>query len=111
MTVREPFPISRLNSVMRKLITLCLLLIPLLAGCDTIDSHHARQDQETLVGMSKADFYSCAGLPNRSRTISGFEYDTWDYQPFSSDSFTPAGDWRIVIRRWQLPHHRNHQGR
>jgi hypothetical protein len=73
---------------MRKFLILCLASIPLLTGCDTVDSHHAREDQETLVGMSKADFYACSGLPNRTQTIDGFEYDTWDYQPYSSDSFT-----------------------
>jgi hypothetical protein len=57
-----------------------------LTSCDTIDSHTARQAQEELVGMSRPDFFACAGLPNRSLPIDGQEYDTWDYQPFTPDN-------------------------
>ena len=54
-------------------------------GCDTIDSHNARKAQEDLVGMSRTDFYACAGLPNRTLVLNGAEYDTYDYQPFTPD--------------------------
>jgi hypothetical protein len=70
---------------MRKVIVFIALLTPLVSGCDTIDSHNARQAQEQLVGMSRAAFFACAGLPNRSQTIGAAEYDTWDYQPFTPD--------------------------
>ena len=56
---------------------LALTLVALaLTTCDTIDSHTARQAQEQLVGMSRPEFFACAGLPNRSLPIEGAEYDT-----------------------------------
>jgi hypothetical protein len=57
-----------------------------LTNCDTIDSHTARQAQEQLVGMSRPEFFACAGLPNRTLPIDGQEYDTWDFQPFTPDN-------------------------
>ena len=66
---------------------LALTLVALaLTTCDTIDSHTARQAQEQLVGMSRPEFFACAGLPNRSQMIEGAEYDTWDFQPFTPDN-------------------------
>ena len=73
---------------MRKILILALAALPLIAGCDTVDSNHAREDQKAAIGMSKADFYACAGLPNRTQKINGLEYDTYDYQPYTSDSVT-----------------------
>ena len=72
---------------MMKILPFALLLAGLsITGCDTIDSHNARKAQEELVGMSRSDFYACAGLPNRSQELAGSEYDTYDYQPFTPDN-------------------------
>jgi hypothetical protein len=70
---------------MRRLVVLCLLSAVGVTGCDTLDSHAARKAQVELVGMKRTDFYACAGLPNRTQTIDGQEYDTYDFQPFTPD--------------------------
>jgi hypothetical protein len=61
-----------------------------LAGCDTVDSHTAREAQAKLPGMQRSAFYACAGLPNRSQTMEGAEYDTYDYQPYTPDQSISA---------------------
>ncbi|MEA2755428.1 MAG: hypothetical protein QOJ54_1717 [Aliidongia sp.] len=71
---------------MKRLISTVLLAGLGLTGCDTIDSHTARRAQDELVGMRRADFFACAGLPNRSLPIEYDEYDTFDYQPFTPDN-------------------------
>ncbi len=71
---------------MPKLTGIFLLMALGVTGCDTIDSHNARKAQEDLPGMSKPDFYACAGLPNRTQVLNGLEYDTYDYQPFTPDN-------------------------
>ena len=43
-----------------------------------------------LVGMRRAAFFACAGLPNRSQMIEGAEYDTYDYQPYVPDTSLSA---------------------
>ena len=76
---------------MRKLMFAGLLaLAPLGSACDTIDSHSARKAQVEMVGMSRADLFACAGLPNRSQTIDGAEYDTFDFQPYTPDNSLSA---------------------
>lgn len=69
---------------MMRLLASCLALLTFLAGCDTIDSHTARQAQTELVGTSKENLYSCAGLPNRSLVIGATEYASYDYQPYTA---------------------------
>ena len=71
---------------MKHLIPMILLALFGASGCDTVDSHEARRAQEELVGMGRADFYACAGLPNRSLPVEGAEYDTYDYQPYTPDN-------------------------
>jgi hypothetical protein len=71
---------------MRRLVPAILMIVLGLSGCDTIDSHTARRAQDELVGMRRADFFACAGLPNRSLPIDDEEYDTYDYQPFTPDN-------------------------
>jgi hypothetical protein len=75
---------------MKRLISTILLAGLVLTGCDSVDSHTARRAQIELVGMSKADFYACSGLPNRSLPIGGEEYDTYDYEPFTPDDSLSA---------------------
>jgi hypothetical protein len=69
---------------MKKLVLAVLATTIPLTGCDTIDSHNARKAQVELVGMRRAAFFACAGLPNRSRQIEGAEYDTYDFQPYTN---------------------------
>jgi hypothetical protein len=67
-----------------------ILTLPLLAlsaaGCDTVDSHTARQAQTELLGMRKAELYACAGLPDKSQMVDGAEYDTFVFQPYTPDN-------------------------
>ena len=69
---------------MRKLLSACAVFPLLVAGCDTIDSHTARNAQTELVGLSRQQLYSCAGVPNRTMSVSHMEYDTYDYQPYTA---------------------------
>ncbi len=76
---------------MRKFVVLCFIAAtPLVSGCDTIDSHTARNAQEQLVGMSRADYYTCSGLPNRTQMVKGVDYETWDFQPYTPDNSLSA---------------------
>ncbi len=69
---------------MKQPVLILLAVALLLTGCETIDSHNARRAQEELVGMRRAAFFACAGLPNRSLQVDGAEYDTYDYTPYTN---------------------------
>jgi hypothetical protein len=71
---------------MKPLVPILLLAALGVTGCDTVNSHEARRAQEELVGMKRADFLACTGLPNRSLPVEGLEYDTYDYQPYTPDN-------------------------
>ncbi|PWC34339.1 hypothetical protein [Azospirillum sp. TSO35-2] len=50
----------------------------ILAGCATgPDPDVARRAQTSMVGMSKSNLLSCAGVPDRQATASGREYYTY----------------------------------
>ncbi|MBP2301041.1 hypothetical protein [Azospirillum picis] len=61
----------------------------ILAGCATgQDADVARRAQTELVGLSKADLLSCAGVPDRQASASGREYYT--YVARSSGAYSPG---------------------
>jgi hypothetical protein len=44
--------------------------------------------QTELVGMHKGDLYQCAGVPNRTATVDGRDYVTFDNSEITSEALT-----------------------
>ena len=65
---------------------LLLAFIPLLANCQTYDSHEARRAQSELVGLSQDELHMCAGLPTKSETRGPATYDTYEQAAATSSS-------------------------
>jgi hypothetical protein len=64
------------------------LLLAGLAGC-SIGRHDTAVDAtRDLVGLGKADLYQCAGVPDRTATIDGTEFVTFDNSEETSESLT-----------------------
>lgn len=67
-----------------------ITLIPLLAACANPRADQALAAQRTLVGMSKQDLLSCAGVPDRSATINNIDYFTYSSRRTVAYSTGPA---------------------
>lgn len=50
----------------------------LLASCSLMRSQRAEEAQSALIGLSKVDLYSCAGVPNRTEKVEGMEFLTYE---------------------------------
>ena len=49
-----------------------------LSNCSIMRANRAEQAQNELVGMSKVDLYSCAGVPNRKEMVEDREFLTYE---------------------------------
>lgn len=67
---------------------LTLGLLGLCAGCSVIRSNDAEEAQHLLIGMTKPDLFSCAGLPDRTTTLGATEYLTYFNDLLTSGGLT-----------------------
>ena len=54
-----------------------LLAVAVLTGCASSLGEQATQARTSLIGLSKPDLLSCAGVPQRSVVVNGTEYLTY----------------------------------
>lgn len=59
-----------------------------LAGCAVQRSNHAARAQDDLVGLSKAQLFRCAGLPDRQERVGDDEFLTYDNDLLTSGGVT-----------------------
>jgi hypothetical protein len=59
-----------------------------LSGCSIGRHDTAVQATTDLVGISKADLYQCAGVPDRTAIVDGVEYVTFDNTEETTQSLT-----------------------
>ncbi len=55
-----------------------LSVVSLCASCTLMRSNRAERAQNEMIGMSKIDLYSCAGVPNRTEMVDGVEFATYE---------------------------------
>ncbi len=67
-----------------------LVFLPLLANCQTYDSHEARRAQDELVGLSQDELHLCAGLPTKSETRGTATYDTYEQAAASNSGLAAS---------------------
>lgn len=65
-----------------------LLVAAALAGCSVQRSNHAQRAQTDLVGLSKAQLFRCAGLPDRQERVGDDEFLAYDNDLLTSGGIT-----------------------
>ena len=63
----------------------------LIAACASVDSENALRARTELIGMPTAQLLSCAGVPDRSRTVDNVEYFTYENERFESAGGASVG--------------------
>jgi hypothetical protein len=63
-------------------------LAALCAGCAVERSNHAERAQTALVGLSKAELYRCAGLPDAQERVGDAEFLTYRNDLLTSGGIT-----------------------
>ena len=65
-----------------------LSLTALCAGCAVERSNHAERAQSQMLGMSKAELYRCAGLPDQQERVGDTEFLTYKNDLLTSGGIT-----------------------
>lgn len=68
--------------------TLTLALLVFCTGCSVVRSNEAEEAQHLLIGMTKPELFSCAGLPDRSIAVGTTEYLTYFNDLLTSGGLT-----------------------
>ena len=63
-----------------------MTIVGLCAGCAVERSNHAERAQSALLGLSKAELYRCAGLPDQQERVGAEEFLT-----YKNDLLTSGG--------------------
>ncbi len=63
-------------------------LAALCAGCAVERSNHAERAQSQMIGMSKAELYRCAGLPDQQERVGDTEFLTYKNDLLTSGGIT-----------------------
>jgi hypothetical protein len=63
-------------------------LVALCVGCAVQRSNHAERAQAAMVGLSKADLYRCAGLPDKQERVGEEEFLTYQNDLLTSGGIT-----------------------
>jgi hypothetical protein len=58
------------------------------AGCSVQRSNHAERAQSDLVGLSKAELFRCAGLPDKQEKVGNDEFLTYNNDLLTSGGLT-----------------------
>lgn len=66
------------RAIRSRALVLAICVVPLLTSCTLMRSNRAERAQDEMIGMSKIDLYSCAGVPNRTDTVDGVEFATYE---------------------------------
>ncbi|MGZ6237744.1 MAG: hypothetical protein ACXWMJ_10560, partial [Syntrophales bacterium] len=64
---------------MRKVVLVAVVLIISFVGCAIYRSNLATRAQTELVGMTKKQLFSCAGVPSRQEQVDDLEFLTYKH--------------------------------